>query len=82
MSTKRIGYLDGVKFIAMLLCIQEHLIQNGSYHASAEEWTADPMFLFIYSFHMQLFLFISGMFFGNNAKLTTPSLLKGSFSSS
>lgn len=76
---ERYSFIDGVKFYAMFLCVLGHMIQNGSYHSSSEDWLQDGMFLFIYSFHMPLFLFVSGVFMGSSLKFTPPSWLKRKF---
>lgn len=68
--SKRVGYIDTIKFFVMFLVICGHLIQNGSIHANLEDWREDKMFLFIYSFHMPLFTLLSGIFFENSLKLT------------
>ena len=73
---KRFDFIDGVKFFAMFLCVLGHMIQNGSYHPSPEDWNEDYIFLFISSFHMPLFLFVSGIFLESSLKLTLPILLK------
>lgn len=53
--TKRITYLDSLKAILILLVILGHAVQFNT-----EEYETNPLFQFIYSFHMPLFLFISG----------------------
>lgn len=73
---RRYNFIDGIKFFAMLLCVLGHMIQNGSYHPVPEDWNEDGMFLFIYSFHMPLFIFVSGIFLNSSIKLTLPVLIK------
>lgn len=58
----RLGLFDNLKFILITLVIIGHL---------ADEFTSQSdfykgIFLFIYAFHMPLFIFISGLFFNNN----------------
>lgn len=52
---KRIAYLDNLKAILILLVVLGHAVQFNT-----EEYETNPLFQFIYSFHMPLFLFISG----------------------
>lgn len=65
---KRVEWLDTVKFFAMWMVICGHFIQNGSYHPTPADWKEDPVFLFIYSFHMPLFVMLSGIFFSSALK--------------
>lgn len=51
----RIQYLDNLKAILIILVILGHVIQG-----SIEDYQHNPIFRFIYSFHMPLFLAISG----------------------
>ena len=74
--THRVEFIDGIKFFVMFLVIMGHMIQDGSYHLVDTDWKEDGMFLFIYSFHMPLFLFLSGMFLGGSIKLPPPDFLK------
>ena len=53
--TKRIEYIDYAKCVAILLVVSGHIIQCFSVRG-----TGDPLFKFIYSFHMPLFFFLSG----------------------
>lgn len=48
--TKRITYLDSLKAILILLVILGHAVQFNT-----EEYETNPLFQFIYSFHMPLF---------------------------
>ncbi len=61
---KRDPYPDILKGIAILLVILGHCIQFGSgraYEANAE-FQSNPLFVWIYSFHMPLFMIIAGYF--------------------
>ena len=50
---KRFDFIDGVKFFAMFLCVLGHMIQNGSYHPSPEDWNEDYIFLFMQHFVLE-----------------------------
>lgn len=58
MAKERVALWDNVKFFLMITVVVGHLINvdTGSSHLFRS------MFLFIWSFHMPLFIFISGMF--------------------
>ncbi len=64
MVRSRLEWMDVLKLYAIFLVLWGHSIQ---YFLSSEYYD-EPVFRFIYSFHMPLFMTISG-FFG--AKLTT-----------
>lgn len=62
MTEKRNHYLDIVKGIAIFLMVLGHCIQNGNgadFFNSQAFWR-DPITIFIYSFHMPLFMLVSG----------------------
>lgn len=48
--SKRINYIDYMRGIAIILVVMGHLIQFNGFP------TSNPVFEFIYSFHMPLFL--------------------------
>ena len=52
---KRIEYIDYAKCFAILFIVVGHIIQSFSVWS-----TDDPLFKFIYSFHVPLFFFLSG----------------------
>ncbi|WP_036908882.1 acyltransferase family protein [Xylanibacter ruminicola] len=52
----RLLYIDALRGFAILLVVMGHLIQY-----NANEWYSHPIFNLIYSFHMPLFFFISGL---------------------
>lgn len=52
---KRIEYIDQLRAVAIILVVMGHSIQNNTL-----ESTQAPLFSWIYSFHMPLFMFISG----------------------
>ena len=67
---QRSSYLDFVKGIAIILVVFAHSIQygNGSDYLLKEEFFNNPCFIFIYSFHMPLFMLISGYLFFNSTQ--------------
>lgn len=71
-SEKRLEYYDIAKFIAIAAviyghCIQHYLDQNPLYN---------PVYLFIYSFHMPLFMIISGYFSSRSLSLDFITFIK------
>ncbi len=56
--TSRIGYIDNLKGFAIILVVLGHLIQ---YITVPDNYLYDGLWRWIYSFHMQLFVMISGM---------------------
>ena len=65
MKKERILYLDVLKAICIVLVVVGHCIQYGSGNGYYLEkaYFENPMFIFIYSFHMPLFALISGYLF-------------------
>lgn len=57
----RIGYIDNLKGFAIVLVVLGHLIQ---YITVPDNYLYDGLWRWIYSFHMQLFVMISGMTVG------------------
>ena len=64
-ATKRNIYIDFVKGIAIVLVVLGHCIQYGSGHVYLfeEEFFNNSLYKLIYSFHMPLFILISGFLF-------------------
>lgn len=60
MDNKRIEYIDFIKGICIFLVVWAHSIQNMSVGDSFWE---NPVHIFICSFHMPIFMLISGFFF-------------------
>ena len=58
---KRIAWLDNVRFILITLVVMGHFADNFANKFDGYK----SIFLFIYSFHMPLFIFISGMLHKN-----------------
>lgn len=63
-KTQRDPYWDIIKGFTILLVIIGHSIQyhNGETYYEQGLYWANPIFKFIYSFHMPLFMLISGYF--------------------
>lgn len=64
-------YLDIIKGIAITLVVFAHCIQFGSKFASDKSYFDDTTFKLIYSFHMPLFMLISGYLFYNSVQKYT-----------
>jgi fucose 4-O-acetylase-like acetyltransferase len=63
---KRIEFIDSLKGFAIFLVLWGHSIQ---YLKNGADYFDNPVFEFIYSFHMPLFFMISGFFFKSSLKL-------------
>lgn len=63
---KRSLYLDVIKGLAIFLVVLGHCIQYGSCVSFDKQFYEDPIFKFIYCFHMPLFMLISGFLFYNS----------------
>lgn len=75
---ERNNYIDIIKGIAIILVVIGHCIQFGSGRAyfDSEAFFNDPLFKFIYSFHMPLFMLVSGYLFANTIKRGTNEIIK------
>ena len=69
---KRIEYIDLLKFFA-IFCV---LLGHSTEQISADIFWDHPVWTFIYSYHMPLFIFLSGFFFRSSLKKSYPALLK------
>jgi fucose 4-O-acetylase-like acetyltransferase len=65
MGKKRLEWIDVLKGITIYLVIIGHVIQygNGKTYLDTESFWDNYIFQFIYSFHMPLFIFLSGFCF-------------------
>lgn len=63
---KRELYPDIIKGVAIILVVLGHCIQFGSAFSTNFLFFKSPIFIAIYSFHMPLFMLISGYFFYNS----------------
>lgn len=77
MSKSRLAYIDIARGIGILLVVLGHTLAEANYHVQ----NSTVLFLgqLIYSFHMPLFFFLSGMFF--KPEMRFPDLLKRRFDS-
>lgn len=64
MTKVRNGKMDNVKAILILLVVLGHFVEN----VAEQSGTTKSIFLFIYTFHMPLFIFVSGYFCVNAVK--------------
>lgn len=71
-NSARIEYVDALKGFAIFTVIWGHSIE---YLKNGYDCFQDPIFEFIYSFHMPLFFMISGFFFRSSLKLKLKEFL-------
>ena len=62
---QRSAYLDVIKGVTIILVVVAHCIQFGSGEQfyAGQQCFSDPVFSFIYGFHMPLFMIVSGFLF-------------------
>ena len=75
MQTKRITYLDIAKCIAIFLVLWGHAITQLMNH----EVTDNRCYMFIYAFHMPLFMTMSGFFAKGSMNMNLGGLFKKKF---
>lgn len=75
MNKGRILYIDAIKAVLMFLVIWGHVIQYTNTH----EGLNNSIAAFIYSFHMPIFMMVSGMFFQRQLELNIPELIRKNF---
>ena len=70
MQKTRNVYIDIVKAVAIILVVFGHCIQygSGSEFLSSTAFFENKVFIFIYSFHMPLFMLVSGYLFAYSLK--------------
>ena len=77
---KRTEILDIMKGVAIILMILGHCIQHGSgkLYLTNASYFNNPVFQFIYSFHMPLFMLVSGyvFFYSMNRHTFTDNIIK------
>ena len=61
-KNKRIEYIDFIKGICIFIVVWGHTIQN---MGDGDEFWLNPVHQFICSFHMPIFMLVSGFFFSN-----------------
>lgn len=74
-NQKRISYVDISKCFAIWLVLYGHVL-NG---APNIDWETDRFFLFVYSFHMPLFMMLSGFFAEKSFSLSLKDLVRKKF---
>ena len=67
----RIIYIDAIKAVLMFLVIWGHVIQ----YTNIKENLDNDIAAFIYSFHMPMFMMMSGMFFNKQLKNSPSQML-------
>lgn len=72
MSSSRLHYYDNLKFLLVTLVVVGHAVDISVVHSHE---MAKALFVFIYSFHMPLFIFISGLF-TNRDKLSQTNTFR------
>ena len=72
---KRIAYLDFLKFFAIASVLLGHSVEQ----TTGNDFWDNPIWAFIYTYHMPLFMLICGYFFGSSLKLTFLDLAKKKF---
>lgn len=73
---KRIDYIDFIKGCCIFLVVWAHSIQN---MGSDDAFWGNPVHIFICSFHMPIFMLISGFFFDHSTKKTLLQITKKKF---
>ena len=78
MNKQRVGYIDTIKGFAILLVVMGHVIQwSYSDFRSFPHNYDHILWKFIYSFHMPLFMFCSGLFLPRYSQLSSIKALLG-----
>lgn len=72
---KRIPYLDFLKFFAIASVFLGHSVEQ----TTGDDFWDNPIWSFIYTYHMPLFMLLCGYFFGSSLKLTFGELFKKKF---
>ena len=71
----RIPYLDFLKFFAIASVLLGHSVEQ----TTGNDFWDNPIWSFIYTYHMPLFMLLCGYFFGSSLKLTFVELVKKKF---
>lgn len=69
---ERLGYIDLLKFFAIACVILGHCTEQ----ITGNDFWTNPIWSFIYSFHMPLFMMLCGYFFGSSLKLSFAAMLR------
>ena len=74
-SKERIPYLDFLKFFAIASVLLGHSVEQ----TTGNDFWDNPIWSFIYTYHMPLFMLLCGYFFGSSLKLSFVELAKKKF---
>ena len=74
-NKKRIPYLDFLKFFAIASVFLGHATEQ----TTGNDFWDNPIWAFIYTYHMPLFMLLCGYFFGSSLRLTFAELVKKKF---
>lgn len=74
-SRVRIPYLDFLKFFAIASVLLGHSVEQ----TTGNDFWDNPIWAFIYTYHMPLFMLLCGYFFGSSLKLSFFAMLKKKF---
>lgn len=72
---KRIEYIDFLKFFAIFCVVLGHMLQYG-YDYDGNEFYNNRLWAFIYSFHMPLFMMLSGFFATSSLQSSFYNMVK------
>ena len=70
-TTKRLNHLDFLKFFAIASVILGHSVEQ----TTGNDFWTNPIWSFIYSYHMPLFMMLCGYFFGSSLKRSFGDML-------
>ena len=71
----RIPYLDFLKFFAIASVFLGHAVEQ----ITGNDFWDNPLWSFIYTYHMPLFMLVCGYFFGSSLKLSFGQLFRKKF---
>lgn len=74
-AKERIPYLDFLKFFAIAGVLLGHSVEQ----TTGNDFWDNPIWSFIYTYHMPLFMMLCGYFFGSSLKLSFVELVKKKF---
>lgn len=75
MQKVRIPYLDFLKFFAIASVLLGHSVEQ----ITGNDFWNNPIWSFIYTYHMPLFMLLCGYFFGSSLRLSFGELVKKKF---
>lgn len=73
LAGKRIAYIDFLKAFAIATVLLGHSVEQ----LSGDAFWDHPIWAFLYSFHMPLFMFVSGLFFNSSLRKDFRTVLGG-----